>query len=161
MDQLVALFSRDLWTFFVHHRYNLADAEDLYQETWAKILSHLRHLKDPTRFRSWAFSIAINNLRGLFRKQRPSDSEWLEDLVSLEPSPEQVTENRQAHHAMILAMGDLSERDRTILILDCVSGVPQQEIADLMDENLNTVKTIVRRAKLKLAKALMESGHVS
>lgn len=156
---LVEHFGPMLWNFFLHQTRSRDLAEDHYQESWLRILQHIGQLQALDRFRSWAFSIAYNVLRARGRRMEADGVEFLDELPHPEGGPAELAMAGERHRALCSALGQLGELDRQILILDCLLGLPQQEIAELFQENLNTVKTKLRRAKIRLARVLTEAGH--
>ena len=159
----------DLWGYLVNHVQGHHDAEDLYQEISLKVFKNLKRLQDPAKFRSWFFAIAINSVRTFFRKKRPvsleelsgdSGPEWAgEGLRTAEADPVQGLEKRERLRLLRQCIGNLPERERHILLLDAMAELPQHEIARQLDMNLNTVKTIIRRGKIKLARMMVEARH--
>jgi RNA polymerase sigma-70 factor (ECF subfamily) len=156
---LVENFGPMLWNFFLHQCRNRELAEDHYQETWLRILQHLGQLQALDRFRSWAFSIAYNVLRARCRRTEPDGVDFLDELPHPAGDPADFAIASERRRALYSALGGLGELDRQILILDSLLGLPQQEIAEMFQENLNTVKTKLRRAKIRLARLLTEAGH--
>lgn len=156
---------QDLWCYLRHSVRNQADAEDLYQEVHLKAWKNLSRVEKPERFRSWLFSIAMNSVRSFFRKRKPisldeqEGESSIERLVSNQPSPQTLVE-KQEHLAQLReAISRLEPRYREVLLLDVMAEMPQKDIAAQLDLNLNTVKTITRRAKIKLARIMAEVAN--
>lgn len=160
--RISAVYQQDLWGFLVNHLPNRADAEDLFQDVNLKILTHADQVRDGSRFRSWVFSIAHNAVRSHFRKKKPvQGDEGFEQRIPADgvgnPHLHLVRGERAAQ--LRQALTRLPQRDREILLLDTMAEMPQQEIADQFELNLNTVKTILRRARIKLARYMTEAAH--
>ena len=165
---LLEYYRRDLWGFLRHRLQSQHDAEDLFQDICLIVYDKLASLKEPGAFRSWLFAIASNRVRNFFRSKKT--------LISLEQDREEesgpsivltdderradVTVEIQDHlHRLRHHLSALKERDREILLLHVMADVPQQQIADMFELNLNTVKTIIRRSKIELARLLAEDEH--
>lgn len=157
----------DLWGYLVNQVQMRQDAEDLYQEISLKAYKNLKRLRDPTKFRSWLFSIAVNSVRSFFRR-KPMLS--LETLGGEEAgSAREITQDKrdmvrdleleEELYRLRHCIQDLPEREREILLLEVMAELPQKEIADRLGLNLNTVKTIIRRSKIKLARMMVEAGY--
>ena len=165
-SKLLDHYQGDLWGYLVNHMHRRQDAEDLYQDIMVRALNKMGTLRDPGKFRSWLFAIAINAVRSFFRR-RPMvslDHDEKGDYLlppnpSANPNPHVQLEKQEQLKHLRLAMRHLPERDRQILLLDTMAELPQQEIADQLNLNLNTVKTIIRRAKIKLASFMVEVAH--
>jgi len=152
---------RDLWGFLVNHLSIREDAEDLFQEIGIKVLAHAGSIHDPSRFRSWLFSVAHNAVRSHYRKKRPITDE---DRLAREPDqpsrgPHAVLEQRERLKALRRCLPRLSEQEREVLLLDTMAELPQAVIAEQLSLNLNTVKTTLRRARIKLARMMTEACH--
>ncbi len=157
----------DLWGYLVNQVPVRQDAEDLYQEISLKAYKNLKRLRDPAKFRSWLFSIAVNSVRSFFRR-KPMLS--LEHLGGEAAGPARERAALKADMTQALALNeelsrlrrcihDLPEREKEILLLEVMAELPQKEIADRLGLNLNTVKTIIRRSKIKLARMMVEAGY--
>ena len=152
----------DLWGFLYNHLGERQDAEDLFQEICLKVHQNLASLQDPSKFRSWLFAIAMNSVRSFFRKRQlvVVDSPTLEVLAPKtepeNPSPQKRLEISQTMGHLRQCLANLPERDRQILLLEVMAELPQKDIADQFELNLNTVKTILRRARIKLARMMAE-----
>ncbi len=164
-DRILETYKNDLWGYLVNHVRRRQDAEDLYQEINLKIFNKIGTLRDPGRFRSWVFSIAMNAVRSFYRQKQPisldqeSGEVRLEALISPLATPLGDLERDQQLNLLRQCILKLPERDREILLLDVMAEWPQQQIAEEMELNLNTVKTILRRARIKLARMMAEVCH--
>ncbi|CAM2066523.1 RNA polymerase sigma factor [Sulfidibacter corallicola] len=166
--QLFEHYRHDLWCFLRYRMNSRHDAEDLFQDVCLKVFNKLDTLKDPNAFRSWLFAIAANAVRSFFRGRkkvvsldRNYEDEDLPRFELAEEGPDAFRSLHVKREVQLLreCLVRLSERDREILLLDTVAEIPQREIADMFDMNLNTVKTIIRRARIKLARAMAEAEH--
>lgn len=162
--KLIEPHRSDLWGYLVNHVPNRADAEDLYQDMNIKILKNLGKLQDPGSLRSWLFSIAMNSVRSFFRKKRavpvPEIHDHEKPVWSRETTgPLEDLQHNERLSLMRHCIKQLPERDRDVLLLDVMAEMPQQEIAEALGLNINTVKTITRRAKIKLARLMAEVAH--
>jgi RNA polymerase sigma-70 factor (ECF subfamily) len=159
--RLLAHYRDDLWGYLMNHVRHREDAEDLFQDVCVKVMQHLHEVREAERFRSWLFSVAMNRVRDHFRKKRPVALEERDAMQLNDPGehPRERIERRE--HLVLLrrCVGELPERDREVLLLDTMAGVPQKDIAEQLELNLNTVKTILRRAKIKLARMMAEAAH--
>lgn len=159
--QILEPFKSDLWGFLYNHIGERQDAEDLFQEICLKIYRNLSRLKDPTKLRSWIFSIALNTVRSFFRKRQlvavdESVLVALEGAGGHSEQPEKALLADEKMNHLRKALAQLPERDRKVLLLEVMGELPQKDIAEQLDLNLNTVKTILRRARIKLARMMVE-----
>lgn len=141
-----------------------AEAEDLTQETFVKVWRHL-HRVDPQRnFRAWLFSIARNTGRDWLRKHQSIPFSDFDDLDGgntildhLEDSadlPDAVFATKAAVENIRCALKELPLAARDVVLLHHEAELTFQEIAEIREEPLNTVKSRYRRAVIELKKRL-------
>lgn len=168
LERLLLELRRDLWAFLLNHGLARADAEDLFQEICMKISRKIKTLKKPEACRSWVFAIALNSVRSFCRRRVVVSVPWEDEpmqssqhcAVGRAPlNPEQSLQRSERMKALRTAIGRLSSRDREVLLLDTMAEMPQKEIAQLLGLNLNTVKTVIRRSKIRVARYMVEAQH--
>lgn len=147
-------------------------AEDLAQEAFIRAFNAIGSYNPSYKFSSWIFKIAHNLTIDHLRRKRLN-------TISIHGSPHALTEEEQARTRPILesdlerpdayvenmelgsqieaAIGQLRPQYRTATLLRHVEGYSYQEIAEIMDVPLGTVKTYIHRARLELKEAL---GHL-
>lgn len=143
-------FRGPLMSFFLKRVGDRAEAEDLTQQVFLRLLSarELEQVEDPATF---VFKIAANLLRDRGRR-RQVRGELLslvdEDIDRVQAevlTPERVILGREDVRAALRALDELGERTRTIYMLWRFDGLKQQEIADRVGCSKSLVeKTIVR-----------------
>lgn len=145
------------------HNYvmNADDAVDVAQDTFVKAYAKLRTFDADSAFYTWLYRIAINTAIDFLRrrKSRPADS--LDDdrytEVGFEPAsrdprgdPERVAVMSEQKRALKNAIGQLSEKLRTVAVLHDVEGLSQEEVAEILKVPVGTVKSRVSRARTEL-----------
>ena len=111
------------------------DALDLSQDVFLKAYQNIRKLEDPSRFGPWLFRIAHNEAYSLFRKRKPED-----ELTGIEQTHEQAypVELRLAASA---ALDKLSPEQREAVVLKIYQGFKFEEMAQVLDCPVSTVKS--------------------
>jgi len=144
-------------------------AEDLAQESFIKAFRALGTFQIERKFSSWLFKIAHNTAIDALRRKRvdtvpleTTDSDT-PDLLNCLPgsdveSPETVLRGRDLGVAMAQAIGGLRPEYRSVIEFRFVQGMAYDEIAEIMDLPLGTVKTHLHRARKSLARTLTEQG---
>ena len=144
-------------------------AEDLAQETFIKVLNALGRYDPSYKFSSWIFKIAHNNTVDHIRKKTP-------EMLSLEGSPhartqeqaeatsftavdtaedpEQYTHSQEVGAEIEAAIATLRPQYREAILLWHIEGRPYDEIAEIMDLPLGTVKTYIHRGRNELRQKL-------
>jgi RNA polymerase sigma-70 factor (ECF subfamily) len=142
------------------------DARDVAQETFLRAFRALAGFKGQAKFSSWLYRITLNLCRDWIRRERrapvaqaPEGVDLLELASSAEPTEtvEDLVSRRELGRAVAKAMSTLPDEQRTAIVLKEYHGLTFQEIADLLDCPLSTVKTrlyqglTVLRRELELA----------
>lgn len=144
-------------------------AEDLSQEAFIKAYRHLGSFDASRKLSSWLFKIAHNTTLDYLRRRSL-------DTVSLEPeeagtsdhqrflvdlktaSPDQRVERADMAQTLEECIALLPPRYREIVVLRYQEGLAYQEIAEILDLPMGTVKTHIHRARHQLAGFLTERG---
>jgi RNA polymerase sigma-70 factor (ECF subfamily) len=139
---------------------NAADAEDLVQETFVKAYRFFDRFKKGTNCRAWLFKIMKNNFINAFRKRSKEpvkvDFEQVEATLQAEPQPAvppaEATSVEQLFEELVEddvkeALDQLPFEFRMVTILSDVEGLSYQEIADIMECPVGTVRSRLSRAR--------------
>src|ERR671930_2636685 len=133
------------------------EAEDLTQETLLQAYLGLDRLRDPERFSSWIYGIALNLAKMRLRSRRngslPSlevDAAQLAEFVTADPSPAEVVEAHELWSLVESALDVLPAEQRRAVLLHYVDGLSCEEIAALLDEPAGTVRVRLHRARARL-----------
>ena len=150
-EALEALFERyrdPVWRFFKRRVADASRAEDLAQETFVALIQGTRRYEPRGSFRAYLFGIAYNVL---FAEQRNVARRTADPLDGSEVSP---SSDLEAGLWVRQALGSLENADREILMLREYEQLSYQEIAELREMTLNTVKSRLFRARMALKAAL-------
>ncbi|HTT68481.1 MAG TPA: sigma-70 family RNA polymerase sigma factor [Gemmatimonadales bacterium] len=169
--ELLRRYERPVFSLIFRMVRDRSLAEDLAQETFVKVLNALGSYRPEYKFSSWIFKIANNAAIDQLRRREL-------DTLSLDGSPEARTadeieatalqatdraespleelESRETGAAIERAIGRLRPEYRTCILLRHVEGRSYEEIAEVMDLPLGTVKTYIHRARLELREYLAD-----
>jgi RNA polymerase sigma-70 factor (ECF subfamily) len=167
--ELLRRYERPVFSLIYRMVRDRALAEDLAQETFIKVLNALESYRPEYKFSSWVFKIANNAAIDQLRRR-------VVDTLSLDGAPDARTadeveatalqaadrqesplaelESRELGSQIEQAVGKLRPEYRTAILLRHVEGRSYEEIADVMDLPLGTVKTYIHRARLELREYL-------
>lgn len=130
---------------------NVDDALDIVQESIYKAISSIDSLKNPKYIKTWLYRIVVNTSLDFLRKHKRVDVVEQEILEKCISGDEDDYENIDLHRAL----DELSPNYRTIIALRYFEDLKIEEVADVLNENVNTVKTRLYRA-LKMLRVKME-----
>ena len=144
-------------------------AEDLAQETFVKVLNALDTYRPEFKFSSWTFKIA-NNVAIDYLRRRQLDTLSIDgapgattpdrvgatalQVVARGETALQEVEARELGSAIEQAIGKLRPEYRACIILRHIEDRPYEEIAQILDLPLGTVKTYIHRARAELKEIL-------
>ncbi len=169
---LLERFRRPVFSLIYRMIGDPEQAEDLAQESFVKAFNNLDSYNPSYRFSSWLFKIANNHAIDYLRRARLStvsihgsphatDEEQEEGtrivLEAHDESPEQEVLATELGRQIERAIGQLRPEYRTAIVLRHVEGRSYEEIAEIMDIPIGTVKTFIHRARAELRAAL---GHL-
>jgi RNA polymerase sigma-70 factor, ECF subfamily len=166
-NQLVLRWERPIYALAYRVIGREEDARDVCQETFLRAFRALAGFKGQAKFSSWIYRITLNLCRDWIRRERRQPVAQAPegvDLVELasEATPVETIEDlvarREIGQAVARAMAMLSEEQRTAIILKEYHGLTFQEIADLLDCPLSTVKTRLYQGLSVLRRQLERGG---
>ena len=138
------------------------EALDLAQEIFVRVWDRLASMTEPERFAGWITSIARNACLDHLRRRKarpPRQDIPAEDMTGLAadvPDPEQAWLATSRQRLVHRAMQELSEINREIIVLKDIQGLPLEQIATMLDLPLGTVKSRSSRARVELARAIVD-----
>jgi RNA polymerase sigma-70 factor (ECF subfamily) len=139
-----------------------ADVEDLAQLAFINAYKGIAGFRGDAKLSSWLYRIAVNVARGHLKRlaQRPSAAS-VEEQAELGQQPADLRAATAAQHAqdtaLAAALAQLTEAQRVCISLYYFEELSYEEIAAGTGYLLNTVRTHIRRGKLRLAELLDES----
>ncbi len=167
--ELVRRYERPVFSLIYRMVRDRALAEDLSQETFVKVLNALESYRPEYKFSSWVFKIANNAAIDQLRRREVDtlsldgapDARTADEVeaTALQAADRQETplaelESRELGSEIERAVGRLRPEYRTAILLRHVEGRSYEEIAEVMDLPLGTVKTYIHRARLELREYL-------
>ncbi|MGD6942932.1 RNA polymerase sigma factor [Cytobacillus gottheilii] len=136
------------WSYLKSHH----DVEDVFQNTILKVNEKIGQLKEDRYFESWVTSIFINECRFIYRKRKKTDVQEHEEAVKSNELDTRIT--------ISASLTKLDVKYRELIVLKYIQGFSQEEISELLNLPIGTVKSRLYRGLLILRK-IMEEGEES
>ncbi len=164
LDRLIEQFQYRLYRYLLYLAGSRETAEDLFQETWMRVLEKGHLYNGKSRFDTWLLSIARNLFIDHVRRRTPMS---LDELVDPEdgsfdipasedvPPAERVIQEEETQH-MATALDRLPAPYREVLLLRFQEDLALEEIAAVVAAPLSTVKSRLYRALELMRKAMEE-----
>ena len=165
-NQLVLRWERPIYALAYRVIGREEDARDVAQETFLRAFRALSGFKGQAKFSSWLYRITLNLCRDWIRRERRTPIAQTPegvDLIELAgeevgtETVEQLVSRKELGRAVAKAMALLPEEQRTAIILKEYHGLTFQEIADLLDCPLSTVKTRLYQGLTVLRRQLQQT----
>ena len=157
--ELVDRYQLAAWKLAYSFVGNMEEAKDLAQNSFVKAYRNLRGFRRRSSFGTWLYRIVANECKDFFRRRSrnpetvPLFSSNSDDPEAIpfdppdpSPDPRQAAEGQDLAGKMAQAIGRLPTKQRAAFLLHHVNGLPLQEVAQVMDCRLGTVKAHLFRA---------------
>lgn len=168
--RLVQTYQKPVYNLCLRMVSNPTDAEDLAQEAFLKAWRGLSFYKFESSFSTWLYRLTSNVCIDFLRQQKRKNTVSLtvmeeEENRELEvydpaPVPEEEAIDSENRQAVADAMAQLEEEYRLVLSLRVVEELSYEQIADVLDLKVGTVKSRLARARDKLRKLLLQNGNI-
>lgn len=170
-ETLVVEYEKNIYAITQRMTGNAEDAADMTQETFIKAYNSLSSFRGDSKFSVWLYRIATNVcldfLRSRSRKPTVSlsmeddDGEEMQlDIADESQSPEMLLERGLTRDAVRRGLNALPPDYKQILLLREIQGLSYDEISDVLDLEVGTVKSRIFRARKRLCAFLMEDGNI-
>ena len=158
LEILIKRYLGPIYGFVFRFVGNREDAEEIAQEVFVKVWRNLKKFNQSKSFKTWIFSIAKNTAVDFLRKRRIqffSETE-IETVADPMPLPQELLEKAEAAKLLESALNKLELKYRMVLYLYYNDHFNFREIAEILGEPLNTIKSRHRRALIILKKLLLK-----
>jgi len=168
-EMLYRRYEKPLLNFIYKIILDAGIAEDIFQETFLRVVRHKKRYKQCALFKTWLFKIATNLCSDRFRRQKhrahlslnsiiiiddANEAELHETLEGNSLSPDEQVERAEMQMMVRHAIASLSAEQRLVVSMKWYHGMKLKEIATVMDCPLGTVKSHDYRANQKLRNLL-------
>lgn len=147
---------------------NINDAMDVCQDAYVRAFRSLESLEDPRKFGSWLMRIVSNLALNFRRDRRPTLSlstgddergigeDALADPLGGASLNQDSAQTGETQEAVTAAIEKLPDKQRMALILFAIEGIPQKEVAEILECSIEAVKWNVFQARKTLKESLSE-----
>lgn len=166
--KIVARYRGRLYNFVFRFVGDRETAEDIVQETFLRAFRKRKEYRAIANFSTWLFTIAGNLAKSelrrrkrwrLFSLHRDDESDTGMELPDESLRPDKVAESSLADDQIHDAIHSLPENYRQVILLRDVEGMAYQQIAEIVNCPVGTVKSRVNRARIKLQQKLKNEGR--
>ncbi|WP_396126138.1 RNA polymerase sigma factor [Anaerobacillus sp. CMMVII] len=123
---------------------NAAHAGDAVQETFIRVYQNIHLYQSDRPFKPWFYKILLNECNRILKKNSKVIS--VAEIIEQTHNDQQLEEYEDLYQAIQA----LEPHNRTPIVLKYLNGFKEQEIADILEENLNTIKSRLFKGRQKL-----------
>lgn len=164
-EEIVTMFQHRLYQVCYRMLGNRQEAEDIAQEAFVRAYVNIHTYDQKRKFSTWLFRIATNLCIDRIRKKKPDyylDAEvpgterlnMYSQIAATGDLPEEEVEKMETQERIQYEIGRLPDKYRSVIILRYMEELPLQEISDILELPLGTVKTRVHRGREALRKQM-------
>ena len=170
-EQLLLEHQKNVYNLCYRMAGNPDDAMDLSQETFLRAWRCLDQYQFASAFSTWLYRLCSNICIDFLRRRRRQqtvpltfeDADGEEQTYAVpdaQPLPEEQVELKLTREMLAAAMAQLLPEHRAVLQLRVVNEMSYEQIADVLDIQIGTVKSRLSRARNQLKK-ILERGNLS
>jgi len=162
--ELMAAYQAPVYGYLVRCGVRPASRDDVFQEIFVKVHLAAASYQPSRPLKPWLFTIAANSVRNHLRdegRRRLPGGADADGQACTDHGPQTLAEIDETVAWLQQALVGLPLEQREVLLLANVAGLRLQDIAKVLDMPVNTVKTLSRRARMRLAQALAERDSES
>ena len=166
-NELVQRFEKRIFNFAYRMSGNYDDASDVAQEVFIRVFNSINTFRGEANFTTWLYRIVTNVYLDERKKQKSHLLTSLEEHIDLDensvtrqfvdgkPTPDLVVEQMERDDLLKEAIQELPDYQRAMVLLYHTQGKSYEEISEIMDMPIGTVKSRLNRARLALKQKLI------
>ena len=166
LDRLIERYQHRLLRYLVFLTGNRELSEDIFQETWIRVMERGKQYNGKSKFDTWLFAIARHLVIDWSRKKTTTSLEALQEQYGNEqsfdppangPSPFDAVNTRENRESVQTALAQLDSLHREVLVLRFHEELSLDEIATITGAPLSTVKSRLYRGLAALKPSFSEA----
>ena len=152
-----------LLRFFLRQMSNRSEAEELFQDTWQRLIKHSKNYKSSAKFTTYLYHIARTRLIDHYRSQG-RQQEFTQDIdgweeqagADAQAEPEQTLQYEQSKRRFLAAIEQLPALQREVVVMKLETGMTVNDIAEIVQQKPEAVKSRLRYGMEKLKHRLRD-----
>jgi RNA polymerase sigma-70 factor (ECF subfamily) len=167
-ELLITRFERPVFNLIYRLMDDPSETADVVQEVFLKVFRNVGSFRSESSLKTWIYRIAVNEARNHRRwfgrhcrqevgldAERDEGYAMAEHLADPGPSPFEVAADRETQALLEAALADVKPAFRAALVLREIEGLSYEEIAQILEVSLGTVKSKILRGREALKESLM------
>lgn len=166
-NRLMELHERRMYAVALRMCADREDAQDCLQEAMLRIYRSINGFKGQSSFATWVYRVTMNTCLDELRKKKNKQNTSLDGLLDMgwspvdeQASPEKRAIDSEVQKCLHAAIGELPEDMRAAVVLRDIQGFTYDEIAQMLDINVGTIKSRISRGREKLREKLKQNTEL-
>ena len=166
-NRLMEIHERRMYAVALRMCSNREDAQDCLQDAMLRIYRSISSFKGQSSFSTWVYRITMNTCLDELRRKKSRGAASLDSMLESGWSPSDEGNQPEKHaiaseqrKALNNAIAELPEDMRSAIVLRDIQGFSYEEIADMQDANIGTIKSRISRGREKLRQILRENAEL-
>ncbi len=167
--KLMQAYRKPVYSYLVRCGFDKNTRDDLFQDAFFKIHKSAQHYDSSLPLSPWLFTIVANIVKNHIRDQKPDHnhlslclSEVQElHLTDSNPQPDEQVDSTHSIQWLKKALLKLPDSQAQALNLAIINGIKIKDVAIILDQPVNTVKTHIRRARQSLIQSYKIKNNIS
>ena len=154
LEKAISQYADMIYRIAVTITGNKADADDVFQETFLRLVKNQSKIQNEEHLKAWLIKVAGNCAKTMVM------SPWnqkTQGLLGEDTKEMQGVSDKQ--NRLLMELHDLPQKYSLVLYLFYYEGYSVKEIAGLLEKNENSIKTLLKRGRNLLKKSLEEGGE--
>jgi RNA polymerase sigma-70 factor (ECF subfamily) len=166
-QELIEKYQKTVYNIAFRMLKNPEDAMDISQEALIKVYKSIKSFDFKSSFSTWLYKIVVNTCIDFLRKKKSKvysidnpiktdDGEIKREISDSTNAPETLLDKKITKELVYNAINKLDDSHRTVIILRDIQGFSYQEISEILDCSLGTVKSRINRARNSLKEIILK-----
>jgi RNA polymerase sigma-70 factor (ECF subfamily) len=168
-EEIYSEYHKMVFNIALHYVQNIEDAEEIAQDVFVKVFDNLDSFKKRASLKTWIYRISINKSLDFIKAKNTEKRNFLSSVFSIndekfkfDPAnfnhPGIELEQKEAYQKIFRAINQLSDNQKTAIILLKIEDKSQAETAEIMNLNEKALESLFQRAKRNLENLLNTKG---
>ena len=171
-DELVRRYEKQAYNLAYRLSGNYDDASDVVVEAFVRVFQGLHTFRGEANFGTWLHRVVVNTFLDMRKRSKGRHHVSLEEQLELDgdtvsrqiedtsPGPEELVEQEEREEVLQKAIAQLPPERRILIVLYHFENLSYEEIAQMLNLPVGTVKSRLNRARLALREILQPSREL-
>lgn len=167
--KLMQAYRKPVYSYLVRCGFDKSTRDDLFQDVFFKIHKSAQRYDSSQPLSPWLFTIVVNTVKNHIRDQKPDHNHLSlclnevqqRHLTDSNPLPDEQADSTYSIQWLQKALLELPASQAQALNLAIINGIKIKDVAKILDQPVNTVKTHIRRARQSLIQSYQTKNNFS